>query len=71
MTSQSPNIQPRPSALSKLFAAKKSKVNTNKCVTELLCVFAEQDHKRIARLLAKWLEADLVNKQPAMIKSKK
>ncbi|MFT6897557.1 MAG: hypothetical protein ACJA13_001966 [Paraglaciecola sp.] len=71
MTRKSHNTQPRPSALGKLFNAKKSKVKTNKRMTELLCVFAEHDHKRIACLLQEWLEADLVKKQPEIIKSKK
>lgn len=59
MTDKLPNSQPPRSALGKLFAAKKDKVKTNKRMTELLCVFAEQDHKRIARLLQTWLEKDI------------
>jgi hypothetical protein len=71
MTRKLQNTQPPPSALGKLFAAKKSKVKTNQRMTELLCVFAEQDHKRIARLLQTWLAADLAKKQAENIKSKK
>lgn len=55
--------QPPVSALSRLFEAKQGKFKTNPRMTNLLCDFAEHDHKRIAQLLQAWLEKDQQNRE--------
>lgn len=44
------------SPLNKLFARQKQKMKVNKRMAKLLLVFSEQDHKRIAALIQKWLD---------------
>jgi hypothetical protein len=44
------------SPLNKLFARQQPKMKVNKRRTKLLLVFSEQDHKRIAALIKKWLD---------------
>jgi len=43
------------SPLNKLFTRQQAKMKVNKRMAKLLLVFSEQDHKRIAVLVQKWL----------------
>ncbi|NCP63977.1 MAG: hypothetical protein GW763_04630 [Paraglaciecola sp.] len=46
------------SPLTKLFARQQPKVKAKKRVSALLLNFAENDHKRIAELIKKWMQAE-------------
>ncbi|MFC3093552.1 hypothetical protein [Alteromonas sediminis] len=46
------------SPLQRIFENGKEKVAVSKNTRELLPIFAENDHKKIALLIAKWLEQD-------------
>lgn len=46
------------SALQKLFVRQQPKVKAKKNMANLLCQFAEDDHKKIAKLIQAWLEKD-------------
>jgi hypothetical protein len=44
------------SPLSKLFSRQQSKVRAKKTMADLLLVYAENDHKRIAHILKTWMD---------------
>ena len=47
------------SPLSKLYARQQPKVKAKKGMANLLLTYAENDNKRIADLLKKWLDEDI------------
>lgn len=56
---QRPNQNGKPiSALGKLYARQQAKIKTNERQAKLLKTFAEDDYKRIAKLIQSWLDKD-------------
>lgn len=51
------NANTRPSPLSKLYARQQPKLKVTASTTKLLKVFSDDDHKAIAKLIAKWVDA--------------
>ena len=49
-------------AFSRVFTSQQTKVNSKKEVSDLLTHFAEEDLKRIAVMIQKWLDKDLKEK---------